>query len=503
MKIITVLMSFLLSFIILLAEIPHELYMQYCTKEVMDSVCVACTYQSKIDYKDNAESGAAFLIADWAYNENLINLSAYQIQKALENHITDETLKADCYNLASNIFRLKGELATAIEYAEKCLHIDRKQNDPECISSSLNTIAGLYLMHGEPVNAKKYIDEAIVLETKLNRSSSLAVRYGLASEIYLQLGEAQKALEFADQALHLDSLDNRIGKIAVRRSQKAAILIELKQYECADRELQQALPVFQQQNNFNSLAITYCQLGEIAAVKRQIAASEKYFENAISVCREINHIYMESRARDGLYELYRDIDSRKALYHLEEHIKLQQMINDEKAAELLQSFTVKYDTLKKEQTILRQEEMLKWRSFLTILLITLLVLLCVLLYISRKTTKITNERNAILVKANLDKNRLLAIASSNIPKNVRDEIMSITSDTTDISEIKLTKRELEIANLYTKGLLNKEIADQLNISQRTVENHKNNLFKKLGINNTVELMRYMQRAMNNTDTTED
>ena len=186
-----------------------------------------------------------------------------------------------------------------------------------------------------------------------------------------------------------------------------------------------------------------------------------------------------------------------------QQVKLQQMINDEKAAELLQSFTVKYDTLKKEQTILRQEEMLKWRSFLTILLITLLVLLCVLLYISRKTTKITNERNAILVKANLDKNRLLAIASSNIPKNVRDEIMSITSDTTDISEIKLTKRELEIANLCTKGLLNKEIADQLNISQRTVENHKNNLFKKLGINNTVELMRYMQRAMNNTDTTED
>ena len=107
------------------------------------------------------------------------------------------------------------------------------------------------------------------------------------------------------------------------------------------------------------------------------------------------------------------------------------------------------------------------------------------------------------MKANLDKNRLLAIASSNIPKNVRDEIMSITSDKTDISEIKLTKRELEIANLCTKGLLNKEIADQLNISQRTVENHKNNLFKKLGINNTVELMRYMQRAMNNTDTTED
>ena len=33
---------------------------------------------------------------------------------------------------------------------------------------------------------------------------------------------------------------------------------------------------------------------------------------------------------------------------------------------------------------------------------------------------------------------------------------------------------------------------KLGISQRTVETHKNNIFKKLGINNTVELMRYMQ-----------
>ncbi|MDR2010269.1 MAG: response regulator transcription factor [Bacteroidales bacterium] len=53
-----------------------------------------------------------------------------------------------------------------------------------------------------------------------------------------------------------------------------------------------------------------------------------------------------------------------------------------------------------------------------------------------------------------------------------------------------TPRELEIIRLCSDGLLSKEIADQLQISYRTVENHKNNIFKKLGINNSVELARY-------------
>ena len=497
---IYVFMSIFLTLFLLLTDIPQELYRQYCTEEVVDSVHTACVDLARIDYKDDVEAGTAFLMADWAFNENLINLSAHQIKKALDCNIGDETLLADCYSLASNVFRLKGELATAIEYADECLLIDRKQDNKENISSSLNIIAGLYLMHGEPENARKYIDEAIEVEKKLNSSAALAVRYGLASEIYLKLGQVQQALEFADKALQLDVQDNRLEKAAVRRSQKAAVLIDLKEYRNAELELQQALPVFQEQNNHNSLAITYCQLGDIAAANGEVAASEKYYEEAIAVCKEINHIYIESRARKGLYNLFKDTNSRKALRHLEEFMELQNKINDEEAAELMQSFSVKYDTLKKEQTILHQEEMLKWRSGLSILLIIILVLLSFLLFISKKTIKITNERNSALAKANLDKDRLLAIANSNIPNNVREEILSITSDTTDLPEINLTKRELEIANLCAKGLMNKEIADMLNISQRTVETHKNNLFKKLGINNTVELMRYMQRAMNNNET---
>ena len=56
------------------------------------------------------------------------------------------------------------------------------------------------------------------------------------------------------------------------------------------------------------------------------------------------------------------------------------------------------------------------------------------------------------------------------------------------TEIKLTKREKEILQLVCEGLSNKEIADILYVSERTVVGHKSNLFVKLECKNTISLM---------------
>ena len=47
-------------------------------------------------------------------------------------------------------------------------------------------------------------------------------------------------------------------------------------------------------------------------------------------------------------------------------------------------------------------------------------------------------------------------------------------------EVPLTRRELEVARLVGCGLSNREMADQLRISQRTVESHVENTLRKLG-----------------------
>ncbi len=54
----------------------------------------------------------------------------------------------------------------------------------------------------------------------------------------------------------------------------------------------------------------------------------------------------------------------------------------------------------------------------------------------------------------------------------------------------LTEREREILKLISKEYTNKQIAEELFISERTVETHRKNIFRKTGTNNLVGLIKF-------------
>lgn len=57
----------------------------------------------------------------------------------------------------------------------------------------------------------------------------------------------------------------------------------------------------------------------------------------------------------------------------------------------------------------------------------------------------------------------------------------------------LTPRQREVLQLAAEGKTNPEIAARLNISQRTVENHRATSMQKLGLQNQTELVRHAIR----------
>ncbi|MCM3140861.1 response regulator transcription factor [Brevibacillus sp. MER 51] len=75
--------------------------------------------------------------------------------------------------------------------------------------------------------------------------------------------------------------------------------------------------------------------------------------------------------------------------------------------------------------------------------------------------------------------------------SVSQEIINLwlKSDAKTIPSV-LTLREKELVRLIVLGYTNKEIADKLLISVKTVENHKTNIMQKLGLDSKHQLIQY-------------
>ena len=70
-----------------------------------------------------------------------------------------------------------------------------------------------------------------------------------------------------------------------------------------------------------------------------------------------------------------------------------------------------------------------------------------------------------------------------------------TRETKDLAAVHLplTQREVEILQHVTTGLANKEIANRLSISERTVKNHLSNIMEKLHVNSRTQAAVYALR----------
>lgn len=53
---------------------------------------------------------------------------------------------------------------------------------------------------------------------------------------------------------------------------------------------------------------------------------------------------------------------------------------------------------------------------------------------------------------------------------------------------KLSRRETQVIKMIGDGMINKEIAEKLNLSIKTVETHRKNINQKLGVNSLIDLI---------------
>ncbi|MFT3912143.1 MAG: LuxR C-terminal-related transcriptional regulator [Ferruginibacter sp.] len=81
----------------------------------------------------------------------------------------------------------------------------------------------------------------------------------------------------------------------------------------------------------------------------------------------------------------------------------------------------------------------------------------------------------------------------NRDENSTDRAAGFVQDTSIISQLEISKRELEILNLLAQGHSNQEIAAQLFVSLNTIKTHNQNLFEKLDVKRRIQAVEKAKR----------
>lgn len=75
-------------------------------------------------------------------------------------------------------------------------------------------------------------------------------------------------------------------------------------------------------------------------------------------------------------------------------------------------------------------------------------------------------------------------------EDVLQEMLKASERKKEDAEVNLTVREIEIIGLIEKEYSNKKIAEVLFLSERTVETHRKNIFRKTKTNSVIGLIKY-------------
>lgn len=407
--------------------------------------------------------------------------------------VKDNELLVGCLNNLGIIYERKGLFGQAIYYMKKVYKVNLQSKDQSGLSSTMNHLATLYLAIDQASTALSYILPAIDIEQTSGNRQELAIRLGSASDIWLKMGHPEKALSCSEEAYALDNADGREDEAARRLAQKATVLIEMGEVAEAKKCLIQAMEVLTKYKNFTSLAICNNQLGDIYYKEGMYKQSCIAYRKAIAYS-DTDTARLGDVKKKALYGLGLSLKNlgqlSDALAMLEEYGKLGDKLSEDKVSSTVEDFLVMYGTREAEEALKHQVVISKRRLITMFCLIGFILLQSAVLVIFWRMLRIRRRQASILNKNSEIKGRLLSFILAMTNRHNSLEFKKIVNNANFINDVpKMTNRERDVIKLCCNGLSSKEIADKLHVSVRTIDAHKSNIFKKLNISSTVELVK--------------
>lgn len=390
-----------------------------------------------------------------------------------------------------------GETDKAEEYFNSTIgHFNRKQLYSLSYygnSQALSQISAIYKERGDIDEARIYARNAISYMNVWDVNNILLIRYSKLAELDMMSGDFEAALRSVETALGY-ATDKIPIKVRTDLMMQMVVCLEglgrENETEPIIDDIERLINSASYNPAINSTDI-YLKLAERSRQRGDAQAFEYYSDNAVRHAIYASDRIDEAKAYRYMESCFADTDSSRAARYREMADSLSYEPYLRRMVGAVSFSTLEFARRERDQRIrIQRQRIILLIGGLTVIAIALILM--TLLFRNRSRISRLQKEQIDSLKKNLEqKEKLLAIANAIVDPEVKKELSNAAAGI-DLP-VKLTSREIEIANLAIEGLLNKEIADRLGISTRTVETHRNNVYRKLDISNISELRYYMAK----------
>jgi len=319
------------------------------------------------------------------------------------------------------------EYELSLEFHEKSLETKRILNDSLGIARSLNNIGEIYQQQRNTTQANKYFQESLEYMLALDFKEGLAAVYNNLGEVNKLEGNINKAIEFHSLSLDLEKeFDNKPG-IGLSYLNIASLFRLIDQPKVAIDNYLESIKYFKAVNDLGGLQKAYNNLATAYAETENFKESLVYFQ----LHADIKDTLISIETNRQIAQLQTEFESEKQKQEIA-------LLNENSALQLAQ--------LEQEKSTRR----------LLVFILTLLVIIAIILYVSnrskRKINQILINKNKEIEEAAALKIQFLSVMSHEI-RTPMNAVVGMTNLLLDENPREDQRKFLDTLSFSSKNLL--------------------------------------------------
>lgn len=435
--------------------------------------------------------------------------------RALEifTELDDPARIAATQNNIGSVHEQIGNLEEALEAYQGALGYYSEQGPERFAALVTANVANVYYGLEDRESCEEWLREGLGLAEKADDPTiATTTRLNLAS-VLRERGAFDESRELLEVCIdhYRSSGDRRLEGAALTKL--GQVEFEQRRIPDARASFDAALAIFREVEADREVADLLLRLGEVAVIEEKLDEALEHLNEGLRLCEKNDDIESEAKIRDVLAQVHAALDDHAEAFRQKERVlelyrAIKSRDHDRTVAEMTARFAVDRAELRRrhaEERATEQEELAEERSR---------QLNATAMSLIRKNSLLQSLRDEIddLNKAleSTDNARRLRKVVREIEESIRadddwdrfeqtyrlvhhDFIQRLSDRYSELSPT-----ELKVCALLHIDLSNKEIAEMLCVSLRTVESHRYNVRKKLGLTGRSNLSGQIDRLLDDS-----